>query len=391
MATWYPNAMSYREWCQAESFLAEIKDNLNNESYKIRKSIILQTNKISEQTKSIVANDNQILSALENGFEHIIEISEQGFRNVTEATYNVVSAVEALHSDLNINLGIIIQQIEYQNSLLSKILDIVQAPFETQVKEFYSKGCLLIHQGIIDKAADYLKKSLELPTGDIFYPSYYQLGLLYLTGKHENINIIDPKKANEYLLIANRYGTGILRTNESFRPILADCKFFISQSYYFQMTGQSNEIEKELLINAIKFAEEAVILNPNLSQGYYHLAKYYSFDCQIDKMLFNLNKAIEIDRDYSYRYEEDMVFDKNKKYILPFLEYLTELKKKIATQNLLKAKNYIQQLELKNISESSSLFDQFQKLRTIVFKADCDFKTKTYFGYDDCQIKLNEL
>jgi len=225
MSTWYPGAMTYQQWSQAESFLTDVKGSFSKDSNQIRNSILEQSAAISEQTKSIVASNEQIGFAIESGFSQLSEINGRGFARV-------VSAIESMHSALNYNFGILIQKIEYQNNLINDILKTLQTPFENQVREFYSKGCSLIEQGILDKAAEYFNKSLSLPTGDIFFPAYYQLGRLYLSGKEENLNLINPKKANEYLLMANKFGMGILRTNEHFKPILADCKFFISQTYH---------------------------------------------------------------------------------------------------------------------------------------------------------------
>jgi hypothetical protein len=55
----------------------------------------------------------------------------------------------------------------------------------------------------------------------------------------------------------------------------------------------------------------------------------------------------------------------------------------------LKAKSYIEQLEHKNINQSSSLYEQFKTLKSRVQLAEKDFKTQTYFGFDDSEIKLN--
>lgn len=384
MSTWYPSAMTYSQWCQAESFLSDIKGSFDKQSNQIRNSIHDQTRIISDQTKTIIATNEQMVLALEDGFNRLSDINEIGFSQVT-------SAIEAMHSDLNYNLGILIQRVEYQSSLLNSIIHTLQTPFETQVREFYSKGCLLIQQGILEMAVDYFNRSLSLPTGDIFFPSYYQLGRLYLTGKEETINIIDPKKATEYLLNANKFGTGILRTNEAFKPILADCKFFISQSYYFQLSGTRSAYENETLNNAIKYCDEAVLLNPRLSQGFYHLAKYYSYNNNVDKLLLNLEKAIAIDRDYSFKFELDKVFEKNKSHIVNLLERLKDSKRKSVEPKLSQAKNYIAQLEQKNISQSSSLHGEFQKLKSIVQFAENDFRTQTYFGFIDCQTKLDSV
>lgn len=384
MSTWYPDVVTYKQWCQAESFLSDIKGSLNTQSNQVRNSIHEQTSVISHQTKTIIASSDQMVSVLEDGFNRISQINESGFNQVA-------SAIEAMHSDLNYNLGILIQRIEYQNSLLNSILHTLQTPFETRVKEFYSKGCLLIQQGILDKAAEYFNRSLLLPTGDIFFPSYYQLGRLYLSGKEEIMDMIDPEKANYYLLIAEKYGTGILRTNERFKPVLADCKFLISQSYYFQLTGKNNAAENELLNNAIKYSEEAVMLNPNLSQGYYHLAKYFSYKNDVDKSMSYLQKAIEIDRNYSIWIWDDKVFQKIKDQIRELLSQLTEIKRKTIEPKLVKAKGFISQLEQKSISQSKELYGEFKKLEMVVHLADKDFQTQTYFGFDDCEKKLNSL
>lgn len=380
MATWYPGAMTYWQWCQANSFLNDFK----SQSNQIRNSINEQTKTISDQTKTIVASHEQMQSALSVGFNHIADINEHGFNRIA-------SAIEAMHSDLNYNFGVLIQRVEYQNSLLRNILNTLQTPFETQVREYYSKGCLLTKQGLLDLAVDYFNRSLSLPTGDIFFPSYYQLGRLYLTGKEETTNIIDPKKATEYLQLANKFGTGILRTNEAFRPILADCKFFISQSYYFQLRGKNDSFENDLIENAIKYSQEAVSLNPNLSQGFYHLAKYFSYKNDVDNLLVNLRKAIEIDRNYAFKYEQDRVFENHKKPIINLLSNLKELKRRNTEPKLIKAKNYITQLEQKNILNSPILKGEFLNLKKIVQLAENDFQTYTYFGFYDCELKLDTL
>ena len=384
MATWYPGSITYQQWCQAESFLSDVKSSFDKQSNQFRKNIHEQTSAISDHAKTIVASNEQIVSTLEDGFDRLSNINKKGFGQV-------VSAIQEMHSDLNYNFGILIQKIEYQNSFLNSILNTLQAPFETQVREFYSKGCLLTEQGILDKAADYFNKSLTLPTGDIFFPSYYQLGRLYLSGKEETANMVDPQKANKYLLIANKYGIGILKTNETFKPILADCNFFISQSYYFQVTGKNDSADIELLNNAIKYGKEAIMLNPSLSQGFYHLAKYYSCLSNIENLLLYLTKAIEIDKKYSIEVLRDLVFKKNETHILSFLSRLKESKRDAVEANLNTAKGYLTQLEQINISKSPSLYSEFQNLSKLFLLAERDFKTQTYFGFVSCQQKLDSL
>ncbi len=385
MSTWYPSAVTYRQWCQAESFLSDIKATFDKQWNQIRSTIHEQTKVISDQTKKIVATNEQMVIAIEDGFNRLSEISEKGFGEVT-------SAVEAMHSDLNYNFGILIQRIEYQNNLLNSILDTLQSPFETQVKEYYNNACKFVRQENLDAAIECFKESISQKMGKYFFPSYHQLGRVYITGKVQNNNVINPTIAMEYLLKANELGNGIIKDDTSFRPILSDCKFFLSLSYYFQMTGRNDTLENELLSNAIKYCEEAISLNANLSQAFYHLAKYYSYKNDIENMIFNLEKAIEIDRDYTFKWEkeQDKVLEKNRTPILNFLSKLKELKRKSVEPKLLQAKNYIAQLEQKNISQSI-LYREFEDLKRIVQSAENDFKTQTYFGFDDCESKLNSV
>jgi tetratricopeptide (TPR) repeat protein len=380
MATWYPGTMTYWQWCQANSFLNDFK----SQSNQIRNSIHEQTSVISDQTKTIVASREQLVLALENGFNRLSEINERGFDQVT-------SSVEAMHSDLNYNLGILIQRVEYQNRLLNSILYTLQTPFETQIIELYNNGCKFIRQENLDAAIECFKESISQKMGKYFFPSYYQLGRLYISGKVENKNVIDPKIAMGYLIKANELGNGIIKDDNSFKPILSDCKFFLSQSFYFQLTGKNDPNEIELLNNAIKYSEEAVSINPNLSQAYYHLAKYYSYKNNVEKLLLNLGKAIAIYRDYSFKYEEDKVFEKCKVHIIAFLAKLKELKRKSVEPELQKAKSYISSLESKGISQFQTLNSEFKLIKENVRLADLDFQTETYFGFDDCQIKLDRI
>ena len=475
MATWYPGAMSYWQWCQANSFMTDFR----SQSNQIRNSINEQTRTVSDQTKMIVASNEQISMALETGFNRLSIINERGFSQVT-------SAIEEMHSDLNYNLGILIQRAEYQNKLLNNILHTLQTPFETQIKELYNNGCKFIRQENLEAAVDCFKESISLKMGKYFFLSYYQLGRLYISGKVENKNIIDPKIAMEYLIKANELGNGILKDNfdgnssinikpnlgqcyngrvisiqpygafvefmpgfqglvhiseldtypvkniedilevgqeifiklleiapngyklsrksalnekinnnaksiHPFSPIMADCKFFLSLSYYFQLTGKNDINEKELLDNAIKYCEEAVSLNPNLSQGFYHLAKYFSYKNESEKMLLNFGKAVEIYRDYSFKFEEENVFEKNKTQIIDFLVKLKEVKLKSVERELQKAKDYINILESKGIADFQNLESEYKQIKNQLKTAEKDFQTGTYFGIDDCRIKLEEL
>lgn len=385
MANWYPGVLTYKEFAQVNTFFADVTGAINSQSVQIKSSIEANRAAIDEQTKQIVASNSQIVTALEKGFEHVAQINREGFGNVT-------SAIEALHSDLNFNFGILIQRMEYQNKILSGILKTVQAPFETQVREYYSKACDLANGGILDKAIEYFNKSLSLPTGDIFFPSYYQLGRLYLYGVDGDTNIIDPKIASDLLLTANKYGTGILRTNPSFKSILADCKFFLAQSFYFQLSGDKNAAnEKELVNKAITYAEEAVTLNPQLSQGFYFLAKFNAYTQNQAAMMENLSKAIRLDRNYALHIFQDDIFKPYTHEIAGMISLVKEQIAQTVKPELIKAQAYLESFQSKGIGKFPHLHAEFLHLETEYKIAESEYNTETFFGMDNCRLKLEEL
>lgn len=304
MATWYPGVISYWEWLQAESY----KDDI--------------TTTIKGQTNEIVANQKQTRQAVSDRLDRIATINYAGFENVT-------NAIEALHSMLNYKLGLILQELEIQSGLLRDILHTLRNPLKTQVEEFYNDGCRLVRESILDKALQKFNKVLN-DLDDTHFLTHYQLGLLYLNGKTDDENVVDLKKANEHLITACRLGKGKAKTDSSFNPAVANAMFFTSLSFYFQLNSETGVP----LDNAIKYAEEAISFNPNLSQSYYHLGKFYSLSNQTEKMKLRLEKAIELDRLYALDVNDEKTFSKNRDHVNNLLTKLRDQKAAISETKL---------------------------------------------------------
>lgn len=223
------------------------------------------------------------------------------------------------------------------------------------------------------------------------------MGKLYLTGKDEltETNVIDPFKANKYLLTAHEYAVGIYRTHEDFKDTLADCKFYLSLSFFTQLTGKKDSSEQLILANAIKYCTDAVALNPNLSVGYYHLALFYNYIGDVDKVVLNLEKAIKIERKYSFLWDKEevnkrKVFEGCKSQILILLERLRVSKLESAKKKLELANRYLRILRESEINKSV-FYTTYLDLYKFVKQAEQDFNSQTYVGLDDCEIKLDTL
>src|SRR4051794_16284015 len=97
MATWYPRAMSYRQWLQTEGYKDEITSTFN------------------KQTNRILANQKQIRQIVSDRLDKIASINNAGFEKV-------INTIESLHSDFNHLTGFVIQELEIQSDLLQNIL-----------------------------------------------------------------------------------------------------------------------------------------------------------------------------------------------------------------------------------------------------------------------------
>lgn len=397
---------SYENILAIQSHTGQLISSLNQQSDDIQESIIGSNKQLASSiddglnrlSSNLIISNNQLITKIEEGFDYLSFVSEKGFGQVT-------SAIENLNSDLNYYSGVKIQKLEYQNILLNGILHTLQQPFENQVKEYYNKGCLFVQQEFLKGAIDCFLESISLRMGDYFFPSHFQLGLIYLSGVSEGTSFIDIDKANEYLIKANIIGNREVKTNPSFKKTLADCKFFLSKSFYSKLSNQNNDNELVFINNAIKYCQEAIDLNPNLSYCWYHLAKYksyrlglfnqYSNDKEIDDALVCFLKAVEIDRNYLRAViSQDPFYDKAlmfiKEPIYNLIVQLSELKKNEALTELSRAKNNIRVLEEKNI-DASKYQNEFNNLKEIVISSENDFESNTYFGFDDCISKLRAL
>ncbi len=215
MATWHPGAISYRDWRQAENYDTII------------------TNSLNQQTNQIVASQNQAKQAVSSRLDRIAEINSAGFHQVS-------NAVESFHSDFNYNMGLLFQEMQIQSRILDTILYTLKNPLKTQVEELYNDGCRLIRESILDKAIQKFTNALKLD--DTSFLCNYQLGLLYLAGKTDDENVINIRKANEFLLMACRFGKGKAKIDSNFNPVVANALFFAFNSNRVEI----NELLKEL-------------------------------------------------------------------------------------------------------------------------------------------------
>lgn len=400
LTVWVPGEKGWKEHIDRLSISKDNITAIKNQTEEIKRSLSKQDSTIPDYSKTFIATNEQVITSINEGFERLSQINTRGFDRVT-------SAVEDMNSNMCYLLGIIIQKLEYQNVLLNQIYETLKRPRETEVREFYDNGISFIKQGFFDAAIDCFKRSIELnEMGKYFFPSHYQLGRLYLTGVDNGQNVINLKSAEEYLLKSITFGEGLLKINPSFKPILADCYFYYSQCFYYQLSGKQTDNEEELLQKAILNCSKALDINPNISQAHYHYAKYLSYGISkfnnykkegiIKLLLEHFRRAVEIDRNYlRCVIKDDLfydgVFEPNIDYIKELIKNMTSDKMKLAENKLNNAISNIEKLESMNIKDSKLYSNEYKEADAQLALAEKDFWTDTYFGYDDCFIKLQNL
>ena len=391
--TWLPGKKNYNDYIHQNTGFENIEVNIRNQQQQFERNTNIQKLALYDYASKIIASKKQINSALEASIK-------QQERNSKTGRNQIISTIEVMQSDVLFCLGTNLIKFDYQNKCLKEALFFLQKNFETRINECFNRGFSLIAEGDYIKAIKYLEESIALPQGEFFFPSYYQLGRLHLLGFNKNLNIIDLEKSNKLLLHAYK-----LHPNSEI--FYGDCVFFLSQSYWFQLKGDNNPEEFELLNNAINYCQNSTEVNPRLSIGYYYLAKYYSYgigkfrkfqrtEHVHDELLRNYKLAINSDRNFLRALIPgdplyDPSFDENSNFILDFIKEITNQLRLQAKKILDDKREIIFQIEDLNISESKKLASEYNNAKMILQDANNDYLTGTFFGYTDCIQKLNKI
>lgn len=118
---WVPGERGYKEHLDRLTFSNDLITNIKEQTNQFKSAIDRQSTSLSDQTKNLIATNEQIISALDGSLGRLSEAIEQGFNNLAQVNIKgfnqVTSAIEAFHSDMNFYFGVLIQKLEYQNSL----------------------------------------------------------------------------------------------------------------------------------------------------------------------------------------------------------------------------------------------------------------------------------
>jgi len=359
----------------------------------LRRNLITQTNRliyaeISAQTQEIIAGNDELAREFGKGFDATNRTLEWGFTNIADRLSEISSTIEDLRADFNYNIGLVIEQMQIQNKLITEVIEkldaihkILESPLLTQAREFYRIGTERLQRGLLDKALEAFLKAEEKNDADFF--TEFQLGKLYLYGIDEDDNVIDLKQAQKHLRLAIRYGKGELRVIPDFNRWVGEACFHAAIAYYVSVNEpeiKENPVEIKMSIEEARdLVRESCEIYPQISEAYYHYAKFSALLGDAENTVSNLEKAILMDRRYCIKAEIDKDFDAVRPKVIELYEKLRKDSEIKARELLNQAKGYLSKVHIYS-EEGKQVREEAEKL---IHDAEILIEKNTYFSYLD--------
>lgn len=386
MSIWHPDSgMTFAQFLQTNSFVEDISGNVRASGHGIEDAI-------SDQTRSLVASNQELQSTLSDSFSSIENTISWGFDRVVGSLEDVQFSVDSLHADFNYSMGLLLEKIHTQNQMFSSLLGkldaihkTLESPTLTQAREYYIIGCERLSRGLLDKALEAFFKAEKENDTDFF--THFHIGNLYLYGIDEDCNLIDLEKAKEHFLLASRYAKAEVRIDPSFAKLAAEALLHASISVYAQLGEAKNQADEEsrmkLLDEAAQLVEQATQLYPQLLEAQYHSAKYASLMGDETECISRLERAIVGDRKYAIKVDVDSAFAPVHSEVFSLLTELRQKKMDESSSKILRAEKVVARLDTWHVVESETLSRDYSDCKRMLLQAQEHAEHGTYFGFLD--------
>jgi len=394
MSIWHPGSgISYEKYLQANSFIKDITGQVKASGSSIESSV-------SEQTKDLIASNQQLSNIFGEGFDSLNNSLEWGLSQINDALQDVSYEIKSLHSDFNYNMALLIDEVRINNKLftdmigkLDAIHKTLESPTFTQAREYYHIGCERLSKGLLDKALEAFLEAQKKNDTDFFVQ--FHIGKLYLYGVDEDDNILNLFEAKKHLLLAARYAKAERSIDQNFAKFEAEALLHASIAVYAQLGEKAimddSEMTKSLLQEAKKLTSDAIKLCKDIPESFYHLAKYTSLLNDPDYSISNLEKAIISDRNYAVKVDIDHAFDPIRPYVHKLLSKLKENKKNECQVKLNQVIKFWQETTDWHPEERQTLSALYSKYTIELNQARGYFNSQTYFGFLDSISLLTPL
>jgi len=278
---------------------------------------------------------------------------------VTEALSELTSQFRPTHDEA-------MWEAEQQTHILTGIHDVTENSRGAEAEELLSMGRESLRAGMVDEALDLLEKSIEKNPVD--YRAYVAMGYAYIE-KDEPESALDRF---EYALRNARtegYQTRALL-------LIARMKY---------ITGDFAE--------AVQITRTIVNAHPDDTDAHYRLAGYYASNSEASEAISCLQYLIEggetitdntikADRNYFVKAQIGMEFSNRRYDINSFLQKLLQKERELSKEAIQNAQVAIEKAQEWHIDLNFA--------ESELAKAELQFETQSYFGYQDAQPPARE-
>lgn len=267
-------------------------DTMHSELESTRKTI-------GKQTLDIIASNEAIEDAIDNGFEM-----------VNNSLHNIGNSIESFHSDFRIGIGELIQQQRITNLLLENVSELLKIPdSEKERYNYLENGLKHYKNGLFKDSLNNLLYVEKIRTEKIGnednYFVLYNIGLIYLL----QYDLFNAEVALKYFEQAAKYAE--VETKESSAKLLrilegkttqdfdsGNVKKLASESYFYAAFASYllGDFTK-----SINHCNKAIEINPLFAEAVFLKSKSLSANNNIELALKNLDNLLRRLPNYSIK------------------------------------------------------------------------------------------
>ncbi len=284
----------------------------------------MSDNALAHLERSISDKIDEEVSAQLETANQIIVSQDRIASGIDETTFGidrVADGLESLGAVFEWSFSELVWQVEQTREVLRDILEMLQAPLDTQAKELKRRGEDAYRNDWIDDALEDFLGSEKKNRYDFTIHQY--LGNIYLFHKK------NPEIALEYYEKAVKYATPKSRYYASFALL------HVGLVHYRQKNFQK----------AYEATLKAMELSPNLYEAYYQHARHCANLGRYDVAIEHLRVAIESDRYYCVKADSEEDFGVMKKQLISLFEELKDRARDQAEREIGKAQKLIRDAE----------------------------------------------
>lgn len=257
------------------------KRNVYYTGIQLGKDVQTQIKIISDASRAMLAAQAMSANAIITSQERILS----GIDDLAYGIDQVIEGIYGLKAAFEFGISEVVWQIEQNRTVLKSILEVLMAPLDTQAKELKKRAEDAYANGWYEDALEDFTESEKKNKYD--FSVHISIGMIYL------FHLIDRDKALVYFEQAARYAKPKSAYHASFALLHAAL-----------IKRDQNKIE-----DAERFTTEAIELSPDFAEALYQNAQLNAQLKNAEKCIYNLEKAISIDRNYCLKANSDEMFN----------------------------------------------------------------------------------